>query len=283
MYVMDNRRPHLVGGMILSMVMLTAPAVAQSDLGKAAANPIASMISVPLEYTTDFGAENGTAHIVTLQPVIPVKVGDWNFISRPIIPFARVGGFTSGLPGIPTSPEGLDQDTVISGASGLGDINYSLFLSPAKSGKLIWGVGPSITFPTATDPLLGTEKWSAGPTAVALTNFGNITVGGLVRQIWSFSGASDRSDVSQFMLQPFLNLQIGDGWYLSSSPVITANWNAESGNKWTVPVGGGAGRVFKIADQPVNVRLEAYANTEKPSGAPDWSSKFTFQFLFPTN
>lgn len=191
----------------------------------------------------------------------------------------------AGLPGIPTTSEGLDtQDVVgISGATGLGDINYSLFFSPAKAGKIIWGLGPSVSLPTATDALLGSEKWSAGPTAVALTQSKSVTVGALLRQIWSFAGASDRSDVSQFLVQPFLNYRLGGGWYLSSAPIITANWKASSGNKWTVPLGGGFGRVFKIGQQPVNMRAEAYGNVEKPRGGPDWATKFTFQFLFPTN
>ena len=146
-----------------------------------------------------------------LQPVIPVKAGDWNLVSRLIIPFASVGGFTTGLPSFPSMPEGLDQETLISGAGGLGDFNYSLFVSPANPGRLIWGLGPSISFPTATDPLLGTEKWSAGPTAVALTRINNVTVGALTRQLWSFAGASDRSDVSQFMFQPFVNIPLRDG------------------------------------------------------------------------
>lgn len=103
----------------------------------------------------------------------------------------------------------------------------------------------------------------------------------LVRQIWSFAGASDRSDVNQFMIQPFVNFKLDRGWYLSSSPIAVANWKAKSGNRWTVPLGGGIGRVFKIGQQPVNMRLEAYGNVEVPEGGPDWATKFTFQFLFP--
>ena len=266
----------------LALTSLSAPAIAQGQLGADAANPIASMISVPFEQTIDFGAENGTAYILNIQPVIPIKAGDWNLINRPIIPVAHVGGFTAGLPGIPTLPEGIPENVQISGATGLGDINYSLFLSPANSGKVTWGVGPSISFPTATDPLLGTEKWSAGPTVVALVQPGSLTVGALVRQIWSFAGAADRSDVSQFMLQPFVNLQLGGGWYLSTSPILTANWTASAGNKWTVPLGGGGGKILKLGQQPVNIRVEAYSNVEVPKGGPDWSAKFTFQLMFPT-
>lgn len=264
------------------MAALCDSADAEESLGAQAANPIASMISVPFEQTVDFGAENGSAYILNIQPVIPVKAGDWNLISRPIIPVAHVGGLTAGIPGIPTLPEGIPQTIQVSGATGLGDINYSLFFSPANSGKVTWGVGPSISFPTATDPTLGTEKWSAGPTAVALRQSGPLTIGALLVQIWSFAGAADRSDVSQFLVQPFVNYQLSGGWYLSSAPIITANWEANSGNQWTVPIGGGGGKIFNIGQQPVNVRLEAYSNVEVPKGGPDWAAKFTFQLMFPT-
>ena len=264
----------------LSVIALSRPAQAQSDLAAASANPIASMISVPFESSWDFGADNGTAYVLNIQPVVPVRVGNWNLVSRPIIPIIDVGGTTTGLTAAPLDPTDPGLAT-ISGATGLGDINYSLFFSPANAGRLIWGVGPSITAPTATDPLLGTEKWSAGPTAVALIQPGPWTIGMLARQIWSFAGASDRSNVNQTVLQPFVNYKLSDGWYLSSSPVMAANWEAKSSNRWTVPLGGGVGRVFKLGQQPVNMRLEAYNNAEIPQGGPDWVTKFTFQLLFP--
>lgn len=256
------------------------PAQAQGDLGAAAANPIASMISVPLESSWDFGANNGTAYVLNIQPVVPVKVGNWNLISRPIIPIIDVGGTTVGLPEAPLNPTDPGVLT-LKGTSGLGDINYSLFFSPADSEGLIWGIGPSINFPTASDPTLGTEKWSAGPTAVGLVQPGNWTIGALVRHLWSFAGKSDRSDVNQTVVQPFVNYKLERGWYLSSSPIIAANWSANKKNRWTVPMGGGIGRIFKIGQQPVNLRVEAYSNIEKPTGGPDWKTQFTFQFLFP--
>lgn len=274
------RRLSLAIGFALPVIALAEPAVAQSDLASATANPIASMISVPFESTWDFGADNGTAYILNIQPVVPVNIGDWNLISRPIIPLIDVGGVTTGIPGVPIDPTdpGLAG---IDGATGIGDINYSLFFSPTNSGSVIWGAGPSISLPTATDPLLGTEKWSAGPTVVALVQPGPWTIGMLARHLWSFAGASDRSSVNQSVLQPFVNYKLDQGWYLSSSPVMAANWEANSNNRWTVPLGGGVGRVFKIGQQPVNVRVEAYGNVLVPEGGPDWATKFTFQLLFP--
>ena len=103
----------------------------------------------------------------------------------------------------------------------------------------------------------------------------------LGRQLWSFAGDSDRSYVKQTLIQPFVNYNLDNGWFLLTDRVLTANWQADSDNRWTVPVGGGVGRVFKIGDQAINSRLEAYYNIETPDGAPDWTINFTWQFLFP--
>ena len=244
------------------------------DLRAAAQNPISSLISLPFKLSYDYGADNGEATILNIQPVYPVTVGDWNLVNRAIIPLIDSPGTISGIPGIPNPVRGK-------GASGLGDINYSLYFSPVKYGKVIWGVGPSISMPTATNDQLGSGKWSAGPTAVALTPVDWGSVGILGRQLWSFSGDSDRTYVNQTLIEPFVNYNLDNGWFLLTDMVMTANWRADSDNTWTVPVGGGLGRVFKIGDQAINSRLEAYYNVVAPDGSPDWNIAFTFQFLFP--
>ena len=244
------------------------------DLRAAAQNPISSLISLPFKLSYDYGADNGEATILNIQPVYPVTVGDWNLVNRAIIPLIDSPGTISGIPGIPNPVRGK-------GASGLGDINYSLYFSPVKYGKVIWGVGPSISMPTATNDQLGSGKWSAGPTAVALTPVDWGSVGILGRQLWSFSGDSDRTYVNQTLIEPFVNYNLDNGWFLLTDMVMTANWRADSDNTWTVPVGGGVGRVFKIGDQAINSRLEAYYNVVAPDGSPDWNIAFTFQFLFP--
>ena len=106
-------------------------------------------------------------------------------------------------------------------------------------------------------------------------------LGALVRQLWSFAGDGDRQDVSQLLIQPFVNYNLPDGWYLVSSPVITANWEADSGDRWVVPIGGGAGKLFKLGAQPINSQLQAFYNVESPERGPDWSLRFQVQFLFP--
>ena len=244
------------------------------DLRAAVQNPISSLISLPFKFIFDFGADNGDAQYVNIQPVVPVSVGDWNIVNRLIVP---IGGVDGPITGISNNPSPIPGD----GAEGLSDINYSAFLSPAKVGSLIWGAGASLSMPTASDDQLGSGKWSAGPTAVLLTQPKWGSVGLLGRQLWSFSGDEDRRNVSQLLLEPFINFNLKNGWFLITDMIITANWEAPSGNEWTVPLGGGIGRVFKIGNQPINSRLEAYYNVERPDGAPEWNMAFTIQFLFP--
>jgi hypothetical protein len=245
------------------------------DLRSAVQNPISSLISLPFKLTFDSGAENGDATILNIQPVIPVTVGDWNLVNRLIVPVASVDGAIQGS----NNPSPAPGDG--GSASGLGDINYSIFFSPVKVGKVIWGVGPSLNLPTANEDQLGSGKWSAGITGVALNVPKWGSMGILGRHLWSFAGDSDRSGVNQSLIEPFLNYNLDNGWFLITDLVITANWKANSSNRWTVPLGGGAGRVFKIGKQAINSRLEAYYNVEKPTGAPDYSITFTWQFLFP--
>ncbi len=243
------------------------------DLRSAVQNPISSLVSLPFKFNFDYGARNGDGTILNIQPVVPVTVGDWNLVNRAIIPLAHVDGAIQG----PNNPSPQDRGS----ASGLGDINYSLYFSPVKYGKVIWGVGPSVNLPTATDDQLGSGKWSAGMTGVALNVPSWGSMGLLGRQLWSIAGDSDRSYVNQTLIEPFVNYNLDNGWFLISDLILTANWQADSSNRWTVPVGGGAGRVFKIGEQAINSRLEAYYNIETPDGAPDWTITFTWQFLFP--
>jgi len=245
------------------------------SLRAATQNPISSLISLPFKFSFDNGAENGDADFLFIQPVIPVSVGDWNLVNRVILPVVDAPGGVSGLAAIPNPTTGGRR-------FGLGDINYSLFLNPVETTlPFIWGVGGSLTAPTATSDVLGSGKWSGGPTGVVLVQPSWGTYGALVRQIWSFAGDSDRGDVSQLLVQPFLNYNLADGWYLITDMSWTANWKASASNQWTLPVGGGAGKIFKIGGQAMNARVESYYNAVRPRGAPTWTIGFTVQFLFP--
>ena len=175
---------------------------------------------------------------------------------------------------------------------GLGDLTPEFFFSPSKPTILgpgvgmVWGAGPVFQIPTATNDLLGTGKWSAGPAFVVFVDNKplNITTGFLVLNLWSFAGDNDRANVNAMTLQPFLNYNLPEGWYLTTSPVITANWEADKDNRWTVPIGGGFGRIFEIGHQPVNAQLAAYYNVVTPDDAgADWQLRAQLTFLFPTH
>jgi hypothetical protein len=237
-------------------------------LAKKTQNPVADLISVPFQnnFNLRAGADHDqTIYILNVQPVIPLRLTeDWNLITRTIAPIINQPSLFPG-----------DES-----AFGLGDLNPTFFLSPAKPGKFIWGVGPTFTLPTATDSRLGSGKWSMGPAAVGLVMDGPWVAGALVNQQWSFAGWRDQ-DVSQLLIQPFVNYNLPDAWYLVSAPILTANWEASSGNKWTVPLGGGVGKLFKLDKLPINTQLQAFYNVERPLFAADWQLRFQFQLLFP--
>jgi len=241
------------------------------ELARSAQNPMAKMISFPIQNNTNFrfGPLEKTQNVTNIQPVIPFNLGeDWLLISRTIAPF-------------------IYQPELIEGQGsefGLGDISQALFIGPSNPGSFIWGAGPIFLLPTATDKRLGAGKWGAGPACVGLTMRGPWVFGALAQNIWSFADSGDRKrdDVNQFLLQYFINYNMADGWYLNSAPIITANWKAESDNRWTVPFGAGVGKVFRIGKLPVNASIQAYYNVVKPDIlGPDWTLRFQIQFLFP--
>lgn len=268
----------LIGALSIFLLPLTSMAEEKGggggDLRAAVQNPISSLVSLPFKFTFDYGAENGDGTILNVQPVYPVTVGEWNYVSRLILPVGSVDGAIA-TPDNPNPSGGAES------ASGLGDANYSLYLSPVKYGKVIWGAGPSINMPLASKDQLGSGKWSLGVTAVALTQPKWGSMGILGRQLWSVAGDSDRANVNQTLIEPFVNYNLEDGWFLITDIIITANWEADSDQRWTVPLGGGAGKIYKIGKQAVNNRFEAYYNVARPDAAPEWFWSFTFQFLFP--
>jgi hypothetical protein len=248
----------------------TPPASASDeDLVKKTQNPVADLISVPFQNNFNFGAgsKDEMVWILNVQPVIPISLSEnWNLITRTIMPIINQ----------PSLFPGMDS------AFGLGDINPTVFLSPAKPSKFVWGVGPTMTLPTASLSLLGSGKWSAGPAAVGLFMDGPWVVGALANQQWSFAGWGDE-DVNALLIQPFVNYNLPHSWYLASAPIITANFSAGDGDHWTVPVGGGGGKLWRLGKigLPLNTQLQAFYNAVRPDFGPEWQLRFQLQFLFP--
>lgn len=252
----------------------TAKPAAGGDLRSKVQNPVGDLISIPIETTFDFGAPDGGAVIINLQPVVPIGLGAVNIVTRTIIPLADVPGSVTGLPGNPNPVPGPR-------AFGLGDITLSLFVSPAKAGKVIWGFGPAIGLRTATSDVLGSGKWKIGPTLVVLTQPKPWTLGLLTGNLWSFAGDTARADVNQFVLQPFISYNLTNGWFLTTAPVMTANWNAPASDRWLVPIGGGFGRLMALGSMPTQFMIQSFYNVARPAGAPEWALRFTMQALFP--
>ena len=260
-------------------------ALAQEDMAKQSQNPLGTIISVPFEFNSYFGIgpSDATAYGLTLKPVYPVDLGNWNLINRFIVPTVYSEGqdTDAALDSSVSVGNASITEMVTGSAFGLADITYTAYLSPKDSGSWIWGVGGALTLPTATDNRYASDKWSAGPAFVALTMPGNWVAGFLIQNVWSFAGEGDAADVNKFLFQYFINYNMGNGWYLSSTPIITANWEADSASQWTVPFGGGVGKLVKYGKLPVDYKLAAYWNADSPEQAPDWNLQFTVKFLFP--
>jgi hypothetical protein len=240
----------------------------QHSLAKDSQNPVSSLISLPFENNATFnnGPEDAFANILNIKPVIPIGFSEnFNLINRAIVPVIYQDELVK------------DQGDIF----GLGDITYQGFFSPKKTGKLIWGIGPQLGLPTGSDRL-SSDQWTIGPTAVLLTMPGHWVIGLLVSNVWNIGGGYDNApSVNAFTAQYFINYNMEGGWYLSTAPVTTANWEADGSDVWTVPLGGGIGRVFKIGKQHVNVKLATYYNVAKPDHGSNLNIQFQWTFLFP--
>lgn len=247
----------------------SARADESADIAKQLANPVASLISVPLQFNFDDGyGTDGDGSIMRLnvQPVIPFSLNeDWNVISRTILPVVDQQDFPF---------DGY-------GEFGLGDTVQSLFFSPKAptSGGWIWGVGPALLLPTATDEFLGGEKWGIGPTAVALKQFGPWTFGALANHIESFAGDSDRADVSATFLQPFLTYITPKQTTFAVNTESTYDWESR---KWSIPLNVQANQLLKLGDQLVQVGGGVRYWVQTPDAGPDgWAFRLNFVLVFP--
>jgi len=250
----------------VSMLLVLPPAAAQTadELAKQTQNPVASLISAPLQGNWDFGLgdREATATLLNIQPVIPFGISkSTNVILRVIMPLTSQPGSTEAR------------------INGLGDIVATAFFSPAKSGRLIWGAGPVFLLPAATSNALGSEKFGIGPSVVALTQPGPWTIGALFNQIWSVSGANDRADVNSTFLQPFANYNLGGGLSAGVSVEATGNWEADEA--WTAPLLFSVSKVTLLGKRPVKLALAAGPTIASPDGGASWRFRLVATFLFP--
>ena len=254
-----------------SMSQASEPELAVSNIALAQelTNPLADLMTIPIQMNFDdnYGVDDAGSKITTnIQPVVPFEIGkDWNLITRTIIPLVH-------------------QDEVVPGTgtqSGLGDINLQLFLSPktTTSSGLIWGAGAVLYLPTATDSLIGAKKWGAGPTGVVLKIDGPWTYGGLANHVWSLAGNSDRPDINNTFMQPFVAFTWPSAWTLSLQSESSYNWEVE---KWSIPVNTAISKLVHFGRLPVSLQAGAGYWFETPeSGPEEWRFRLQANFVLP--
>ena len=252
---------HFVTGLACAQEASAPPAGNADELAKKLSNPVAALISVPIQYNYDetFGVD-GHRHTLNVQPVIPVSTSeDWNLISRTIVPIISQADLMPGT----------DQ-------SGLGDIVQSVFFSPKAptASGLIWGVGPAALLPTGSSDL-SADTWAVGPTAVVLKQQGRWTVGALANHLEDISGYVD---ISATFMQPFLSYSLGKGRTLGLNTESTYDWETE---QWNVPVNLTYSKVTKIGSQLVSIGGGVRGYLEAPTGGPDWGLRLVFTLLYP--
>lgn len=242
-------------------------AATDTELAKKSQNPIADMMSIPLQYNAFTGGAlgNSTMSVLNFQPVIPSKLNDeWNLITRAIVPFMSV----------PTSHGKI---------SGIGDSSVTFFFSPRNTGATTWGVGPILQLPTASDDALGTQTFGLGPSAVIVKMEKQWVYGGLFNYVHSVGEEPNGVETSKLFIQPFANYNLPQrrGMAISFSPGITCDYTRSSGDRWTVPLGLQVSQVTKMGKQPISLTLGAYKNVIHTSSDPDWNYRFQLTFLFP--
>ena len=247
----------------------TAPTAAQEQmmaLAKASQNPVADMNTIPVQFNWYSGGGLGaqTMSITNIQPVLPLPISaDWNLVSRTIVPVVNMPG--------------ADGERL----KGIADIQEQVYLSPTKPGKLIWGVGPVLSLPTATISELSTGQFAVGPSLVLLAMPGKFVLGGVVNQMWRFAGNDITTPINSFFAQPFINYNLKLGWSVATAPAITSNWAAAPDQQWTVPVGMGVTKITMVGSQALSVSLQYYHNAIRPDAAGADQIRMQVAFLFP--
>jgi hypothetical protein len=241
------------------------------DAAKEAQNPLANVISMPLQNNMDFGIGdyNKTANVLNVQPILPVSLTEsgWLLINRMIIPIPK------------TVPDLSSEDA--KSTTGLGDISYTAWVAPPVKGSLTWGFGMTSVWPTAGNNVLGQGKYSLGPSVVLVYCKPTYMAAAIISDWKSVGGDEAKPDVHTFYFQYIFTYFLQKKWYVSSAPINLANWEADAGQQWTVPLGGGFGKMITIGKLPLDLQTQAFYNVVRPDGSPEWQWRFQLKFIFP--
>jgi hypothetical protein len=252
-------------------------AAVQAAIIKASQNPVGNIAIIPFQFNNNYGVGPYSRYQFNLnvQPVVPLMLSiNWTLIARTIIPV--LDNPSSAPPNVCASAYGCGS------TFGISDIQEQLFFAPkTKPDQLIWGAGPYFQFPTASPGVLGTGKWSAGPAVVALVMPGPWVMGVLVTQLWSFAGKAANAPVNSGAIQPFINYNLKGQWAISTSPVLAVNYNAPGNQKWSIPLGGGVTKTFKLGDQPMQLGIFYYSYVDRPITTPQNFLRVNWSLLFP--
>jgi hypothetical protein len=259
-----------VGCLLLAAPLPAAePAAGAGDSAHALAvedlNPLTRMYVMRFEDNVQFGfgPDNEPLNFFRIQPLFPIDLGArWTLLTRVLLPLAHAPW-----------PETVD---------GLGDVNLTSFVTPARAERFVWGVGPSLVLPTGSHDQITSNKWSAGPAMAAVYNSRRWQVGLVVQNLWSFAGDGSRPEVNVMAMRPAISYHLDNGWYLSTSPSILADWAADDDrNRWLLPVGGGVGKILVIGGQRISALVEAYQHVLSPEIGPDWQLRLQVSLLYP--
>jgi hypothetical protein len=237
------------------------------DLAREVRNPFAAEIQVQLsdEFALGAAGGNGLLYTFTLQPIIPFRLTDnWSLITQSVWP-------VSSIPG--SSGSGR--------TAGTGDSNIQFYFSPNRAKPFIWGFGPVLGIPTASNSLLGSGKWTLGPGFAIIRQTEHWTYGMLVNQFWSFAGGKNRDSVSLTFIQPSLSFTWKSGWALTLDSESTYDAKASAGDKWTVPLEISVSKVTSFGKRPVNLSFAVIPYAVAPSASPSVGICFTLTPLFP--
>jgi hypothetical protein len=259
---------------IILLALWTIPLSAQEEQS-APQSEAGYIFALPVEIEADSGATNGGAIFMRIVPLYSIALNrNWRLVNLDLLTIADSPG---GVPGRPGNPEPIPGERVF----GLGDLVHASLFTPKQQKNHIWGAGLMLSMPSATNETLGSGKWAAGPAVRVTYKTGLWSLSALAGNRWSFAGNSNRADINQLMVRGLIRKQMPDDWFFVSAPIITANWNAASGERWLLPVGGGFGRQFDIRSRPWSWSFQGYFNLIRPDGAPEWAIRFAMIAAIP--